>query len=474
MFTEEDDSNKINIFKLHDDSSDESENKNYEKSYIQKINFDKIKIRRYSKKQKTTKVEPSKMLNYIEIKPKINTTKRHSVNLLQKPEKEEPLNFKNNKQLVNQVIDIFKKKKKNEEEKNMINQYILQLQPFSQVLSESGTEETHKILRHLNHSLKYEYIGENKIICKYGELIEKFYLILRGEVDVIVPKLGFRTGEFRREAAGAQVGAQFVRQARLAQAQAFGQERGLDDAHGDGLAVRHRVGRPVRVLVPFDGVGVGVAEVEIASDVLLVGILLHDLALDGCGRLDERREGVEVDLGLGEDLDGLLVAVALVVDDEGLEHLGGAGAELPGRQGLEHFRQDAGVDREFGDADHVLVSVQVDAGLAAHARVHLAEQGGGVVGVAHAALVDAGGEAHQVGGHAAAHGPDDGVAVGALGEKPAADGQHGVHRLVLFVGDDGQRGASFGDFERESLDVPVVDDVDAFLLHMSSEDTPKI
>ena len=188
MYTEEDDSNKINIFKLHDDSSEESQNKENDKTYIQKLNLDKITVRRNSRKQKTTKVETSKMLNYIGIKTKINgNQKRHSVNLLIKKEIETPLNFKNNKKLVNHVIEIFKKKEKNEEEKKMINQYILQLQPFSQVLSESGPEETQRILRHLNHSLKYKFIPENKIICKYGELIEKFYLILRGEVDVIVP-----------------------------------------------------------------------------------------------------------------------------------------------------------------------------------------------------------------------------------------------------------------------------------------------
>ena len=187
MNEENDDSNKINIFKLHDDSSDESQNKINDKTNIDKFNFDKIKIRRNSRKQKTTKAETSKILNFIGLKKVYESKKRHSVNLLTKPEKEIPLNFHNNKKLVNQVIEIFKKNKKDEEEKKIINQYILQLQPFSQVLSESGPEETQRILRHLNHSLKYKFFPENKIICKYGELIEQFYLILRGEVDVIVP-----------------------------------------------------------------------------------------------------------------------------------------------------------------------------------------------------------------------------------------------------------------------------------------------
>lgn len=38
-----------------------------------------------------------------------------------------------------------------------------------------------------NFNLKYEFIPENTLKCNYGELIDKFYLILRGEVDVIVP-----------------------------------------------------------------------------------------------------------------------------------------------------------------------------------------------------------------------------------------------------------------------------------------------
>ncbi len=283
-----------------------------------------------------------------------------------------------------------------------------------------------------------------------------------------------RAGELRGQAAGLQVRPEFVRQSRPADSEALGEQRGLHDPHGHGLAVGHGIGFAVRMLVPLDGVGEGVPQVEAAAEILLVGILLHDLALDGRRRLDQRRQGGEVYLLLGEDLDGLLVIAALVLDDEGLEHLGRAGAELAGRQALEDLRKDARVDGELRHADHVLVTVQVDAGLAAYARVHLAEQGGRVVGVAHAALVDTGGEAHQVGGDAAAHGPDQGVAAGALREQPAADVQYGVHGLVFFVGGDGQRGAPVGEFERERLDVAVVDDVDRFLLHTITKIHQKI
>ena len=186
MFSEEEDSNEINLFQFNDDTPIKKEERMKKlKSTFSKINNERSKI-----KQKTTKVDSSKMMNLInsEVKNKINNVKRHSVDFsLLNYERKIPLNFKNNKKLVNEVINIIKNGTKNQEERKIFDEFILQLQPFIQVLNESNHEEQERILRHLNANLKYEFIPENTLICNYGELIDKFYLILRGEVDVIVP-----------------------------------------------------------------------------------------------------------------------------------------------------------------------------------------------------------------------------------------------------------------------------------------------
>lgn len=162
MFSEEEDSNEINLFQFNDDSPIKKEERMKKlKSTFSKINNERSKI-----KQKTTKVDSSKMMNLInsEVKNKINNVKRHSVDFsLLNYERKIPLNFKNNKKLVNEVINIIKNGTKNQEERKIFDEFILQLQPFIQVLNESNHEEQERILRHLNSNLKYEFIPENNL-----------------------------------------------------------------------------------------------------------------------------------------------------------------------------------------------------------------------------------------------------------------------------------------------------------------------
>ena len=101
--------------------------------------------------------------------------------------------------------------------------------------------------------------------------------------------------------------------------------------------------------------GISVAEIQVAAYVLLVWILLDHSPLDLRSREDEFPEGVKVHLGCGEQGNGLLVVAPEVLDDETLEHLGGAAAQFALRKGPEGLREDAGLLREGYHAYHIFV-----------------------------------------------------------------------------------------------------------------------
>ena len=65
--------------------------------------------------------------------------------------------------------------------------FLYKLQPFNQIFSESDYNEIKTILHNLANHLKYKFIKKNKIICRYGQNVENFYLILKGSVNVLVP-----------------------------------------------------------------------------------------------------------------------------------------------------------------------------------------------------------------------------------------------------------------------------------------------
>ena len=98
-------------------------------------------------------------------------------------------------------------------------------------------------------------------------------------------------------------------------------DTGIDLTHGLLAIVR----------LPFDGVGEGVAEVQLAALAHLELVALHDTGLHLGGsrykvlklsvvRRDSARMVGRV-VNLGKNRDGLLVIIARIVDDEGLDQL---------------------------------------------------------------------------------------------------------------------------------------------------------
>ncbi len=95
--------------------------------------------------------------------------------------------FIKDEKYISKAIQIFKYGAINFNESKIFISFLYNLEPFNQILSESDRDDVEKILSNLTQTLQYEYIPKNKIICKYGQKTEKFFLILKGQVDILVP-----------------------------------------------------------------------------------------------------------------------------------------------------------------------------------------------------------------------------------------------------------------------------------------------
>ena len=140
---------------------------------VNKYNISNSSIRRLSKRNKT-KIELQKRINKEEMEEELLRMKkilRHasiydiSINALSHKPSER------NTEL-NKTIVFFLKNMKN----------------FMNIFSNETDEELEKILYDIASRLKYEKYEKNKIICKYGDIADRFYLILKGKVIFLVPK----------------------------------------------------------------------------------------------------------------------------------------------------------------------------------------------------------------------------------------------------------------------------------------------
>ena len=89
-----------------------------------------------------------------------------------------------------------------------------------------------------------------------------------------------------------------------------------------------------------------------------------------------------------EQVGGLLV-VAVVLDDECLEHLRHTRKKIPLRKALQKLRAHVCKRRLADDSEDVLVLVEVHARLASDRRIDLRKQSRRHIGKAHSPLVDA-------------------------------------------------------------------------------------
>ena len=104
-------------------------------------------------------------------------------------------NFLLNYRLKETAIEVFKLGIDKDKTKiKFFSNYLYQLSPFNKIFSKMKQSnniydmyELQRVLCSLSTELKYEYLDANKIIYKHGDIPDKYYILLKGEVDIIVP-----------------------------------------------------------------------------------------------------------------------------------------------------------------------------------------------------------------------------------------------------------------------------------------------
>ena len=104
-------------------------------------------------------------------------------------------NFSLNYQLKETAINVFKSGIDKDKTKiKFFCNYLYQLSPFNKIFSKIKQSKNiidiynlQRILCSLSTELNYEYFDSNKIIYKHGDTADKYYILLKGEVDIIVP-----------------------------------------------------------------------------------------------------------------------------------------------------------------------------------------------------------------------------------------------------------------------------------------------
>ena len=153
---------------------------NEEKDIIKKVKFEANFIRK-SKKEMT--IMPKQKHD----RKSITFQRQFSLDQKNKSYIDSSIDFKLHKEYINRVIEIFRRGPRQFKEKQLFISYLNKLEPFNQILTESKKEEVENILIKLSDNLQYQRIIKDKLLLKYGDNLEKFYLIFQGKVDILIP-----------------------------------------------------------------------------------------------------------------------------------------------------------------------------------------------------------------------------------------------------------------------------------------------
>ena len=147
-----------------------------------------------SKVNHLLKIRSSKSVIFNVEESKNKNTKGYNEELI--PEIIDPsYNFALNYQLKETAINVLKHGIDKDKTKiKFFSNYLYQLSPFNKIFSKLRYSKNildmynlQKILYCLSNELNYEYFEKNKIIYKNGDIPDKYYILLKGEVDIIVP-----------------------------------------------------------------------------------------------------------------------------------------------------------------------------------------------------------------------------------------------------------------------------------------------
>ena len=86
------------------------------------------------------------------------------------------------------LINIEKpKKNRNEIDKQNIYHYLFSLENFIKIIKKFNNEKYKECLKNICNIVDYEFYEKNTLLIKYGTFCEKFFLILKGKVELIIP-----------------------------------------------------------------------------------------------------------------------------------------------------------------------------------------------------------------------------------------------------------------------------------------------
>ena len=84
-------------------------------------------------------------------------------------------------------LELLKNPNRSVSDNQVVIDFLMSLEPFSQSIIEVKGDKARELMISLSFALKHNSKPANSIIFRYGEVAEKFYLILEGKVEFLVP-----------------------------------------------------------------------------------------------------------------------------------------------------------------------------------------------------------------------------------------------------------------------------------------------
>ena len=92
-----------------------------------------------------------------------------------------------NEQFLKKGLELFRNPKRDFNENQIVIEFLMNLEPFAQSIKEVKKENSRDLFSSLSFTLKHKFLEKNRIIYKFSDDIDNFYLILNGKVNVLVP-----------------------------------------------------------------------------------------------------------------------------------------------------------------------------------------------------------------------------------------------------------------------------------------------
>ena len=89
--------------------------------------------------------------------------------------------------IISRAIEYLKNPSRSISENQIVISYLFNLNPFADSIKSILTTNSKDFFSNLSFALKYKFYNKNSMIYRFNEISDKFYLILNGEVDLIVP-----------------------------------------------------------------------------------------------------------------------------------------------------------------------------------------------------------------------------------------------------------------------------------------------